>query len=429
MKITPIILIIILAVFANETQACSMYKITVDGKTMVGCNEDAWRTTSKIWFENARTPHEYGAGFTGSRQVGSNRTAPQSGMNETGLTFSRLVAYHPIQSNPFPNRTKITDEVDYLTDIMHKCATVGEVKKYIEQYDHSLFYDHVFIYIDTTGQYLVVEPYQLIEGNDPNYVLSNFCPSITSNQEARQLRRFKNGEDFIKNNEVRCDLEYCRSLSDTMHVCRSRNGDGTLLTSIWDTKDKLVNLYFYHSYDTTVQFSLTEELAKGNHAIDVANLFPFNAEFERLGNYKTPSNTVGLRISLVVLAGLLALFSLVLGIVFISKNRSVLASLKSIIGIGVLNVLLMGYMFVLATNKNIFYFDAPYQDYSSSLVSVSSYMPFLLLLVIVPLTIYTVGRLRSTQMKAWLKGVLIANNIVYFILITGFTYWGLYNIW
>ena len=45
----------------HDLTACSMYKITTDGKTMVGCNYDAWFTTPKIWFENARTPDEYGA--------------------------------------------------------------------------------------------------------------------------------------------------------------------------------------------------------------------------------------------------------------------------------------------------------------------------------------------------------------------------------
>lgn len=31
--------VLITGLFGNKIQACSMYKITVDGKTMVGCNE------------------------------------------------------------------------------------------------------------------------------------------------------------------------------------------------------------------------------------------------------------------------------------------------------------------------------------------------------------------------------------------------------
>ncbi len=130
-----------------------MYKITVDGKTMVGCNHDAWLTTPKIWFENAKHKNEYGTVFTGSREVSSNRTTPQSGMNTEGLTFSRLASYYPVQNNPFSNRLKITNEADYLSEILHKCATVKEVKKHIEQYDHSFFLNDVFIYIDSLGDY------------------------------------------------------------------------------------------------------------------------------------------------------------------------------------------------------------------------------------------------------------------------------------
>ena len=61
-----------------------MYKVTKNGKTMVGCNEDAWRTTSHIWFEVGQNK-QYGAAFTGSRWDGENGYAPQSGMNEHGF--------------------------------------------------------------------------------------------------------------------------------------------------------------------------------------------------------------------------------------------------------------------------------------------------------------------------------------------------------
>jgi len=409
-------------------QACSMYKLTVDGKTMVGCNEDAWRTTSKIWFENAANPNEYGAGFTGSRQVGDNKTAPQSGMNEMGLSFSRLAAYYPEQNNPFPNRIKINNEVDYISDILHQCASVEEVKTYIEQFDHSFFFDHVFIYIDSTGKYLIVEPYKLIEGNDPFYVLSNFCPSITEKENARSLERYRNGEDFLKAHELSSSLSFCTALSDTMHVCRARNGDGTLLTSIWDTKDKLVNLYFYHAFDSTIQFNLIEELAKGDHLVEIPKLFPKNDEFERLANYKTPFNTPALRFLLVILAGFLAFFILALGIAFIWKKNTII-TLKLFVTIAIINVLLIAYLFVLATNRYLYYFDAPYIAKNSTLISASSFTPFLLFLTFIPLTAFTLKRFKSVKTRSWIKLLLVANNLVFLILIVLFNYWGLYSVW
>lgn len=415
--------------FVNHTvEACSMYKLTADGKTMVGCNEDAWRSTSRIWFKTAPNTNEYGAAFTGSRQVSLNRTTPQSGMNEAGLTFSRLESYYPLKDNPFPNRLPITDEVDYLTNILHKCATIEEVKKYIEQYDHSLFIDDVFIYIDRSGKYLVVEPYHLIEGNDPYYVLSNFCPSITDPEEARILERYRNGEDYLKTHRVIPSLAFCTAVSDTMHVCRNRNGDGTLLTSIWDTKDGLVNLYFYHSFESTVQFNLAKELSKGNHELNVPDLFPKNAEFERLKSYKTPFNTPPLRVALAILGVVLTLLAFLMSITAIGSQNAGF-SLAKVIPISIMNLLLTVYLFVLATNIYIFYFDAPYQHYSSNWISISSYTPFLLLLIILPVTLFTQKQFKSAQTKSWIKTLLLSNNIIYLLLLVSFGYWGLFSVW
>lgn len=408
--------------------ACSMYKITADGKTMVGCNHDTWLTTPKIWFENAKLPTEYGAGFTGARQVGQNRTAPQSGMNEKGLVFSRLVAYYPNMNATLGHRLEIDNEVDYLTDILHTCASVEEVKQYIEQYDHSFFSQDVFIYIDSAGSYLIVEPYTCTIGNQQTYVLSNFCPSITDNQEARQLIRYKNGEDFLNMYEASTSLAYCSALSDTMHVCRDRNGDGTLLTSIWDTKDGTVNLYFYHNFEATVQFNLAEALSKGDHLIDIPNLFPNNSEFERLKSYKTPFNTPVLRMLLVAMAGLLLMIQVLL-MLFARRISRAEFTLRHVFLISVLNLSLIGYLFILATNEHIYYFDAPYQDASSHVISVFSYTPFLLILAFVPFCLFTIKRLRSTYITHWIKATLAFSSLIYVTLILGLGYWGLYSFW
>ena len=426
-----IILLVTLALTIpqNKIKACSMYKITVDGKTMVGCNHDAWLTTPKIWFENNKQQNEYGAVYTGSREVSPNRTTPQSGMNTVGLVFSRLTSYYPVQNNPCSNRLKITNEADYLSEILHKCATVKEVKKHIDQYDHSFFLNDVFIYIDSLGDYLIVEPYNLIEGNNPNYVLANFCPSITDNKQARKLERYRNGDDFLKTNNAIASIDFCTTLSDTMSVCRSRNGDGTLITSIFDTKEQIVSVYFYHNFDTIVQYSLADELSKGDHIINIPEIFPRNSEFERLVSFKTPSNTVALRILLLLIAGLLALISFALFISQKRKNITTSLSQKSVLVISLLNMILIAYIVVLITNNSIFYFDVPYKHNSSSLISASSYTPFLLLLLFIPIVIHTKNRLKSDKTKFWVKATLVLNNIVYLILVLGFVYWGLFNFW
>lgn len=408
-------------------RACSMYKVTADGKTMVGCNQDAWRTTTSIWFANATNQNQYGACFTGSRKVGPSKFTPQSGMNESGLSFSRLTAYHPDKKLNQSNKKQITSEAEYLSDILHNCKNVSEVKRYVSAYDRTFFFEDVFIYIDRTGDYLIVEPYDLIQGNAPAYVLANFCPSITNNLNARQQIRYKNGQDFLKNNELDVSIDFCRSTSKAMHVCRKRNGDGTLLTSIWDTKNVLVNLYFYHSYDSTVQFNIAEELAHGDHIISIPELFPVNPEFERLANYKTPFNTPLIRVVLISIGGIIFLLSLLLIINYLKKRRTEKVNFIKIF-YSALNILLTPYLLILATNKNIFYFDAPYQHYSSRLISLSSYVPILLVTFIIPIIFYGLRYFKLNDKSIFVKGTLVLNNIIYLLLIIAFWYWGLYDI-
>lgn len=423
MKSIKIILAILFLFTVNIGNPCSMYKVTKNGKTIVGCNEDAWRTTPHIWFEIGNKKAPFGAAFTGSRFDGKNGYAPQSGMNEHGLVFSRLASYHPENKN-FKNSLKITNPTQYLKDILHTCKTVEDVKKYIEKYDHSYFIEDVFIYVDKTGNYIVVEPYKIISGNEASYVLSNFCPSITSNEDAFKLERYKNGVLFL-NNKLETDLEFCRKLSDTMHVCREKIGDGTLLTSIWDNTKGTVNLYFYHKYDKTIQFNIKDELAKGNHILKIDSLFPKNTEFEKLASYQIPHNNDTLRLFL-VLCGLFFAMSSIYFFVNYIKNRKIdkFNSIKLLlIPFG---LILFYYMYVLNTTVNIFYFDSPYKSYSSILVSLTSYLPYVLLVVIIPLIRFNLKLIKEKIWNTLALIILSLNSFLYLILIGFFVYWRFY---
>jgi hypothetical protein len=56
-----ILLFSILMIFNFEiVNSCSMYKITINGKSIVGTNFDAYYLTPTIWFENATNAKTYG---------------------------------------------------------------------------------------------------------------------------------------------------------------------------------------------------------------------------------------------------------------------------------------------------------------------------------------------------------------------------------
>lgn len=398
-----------------------MYKVTKNGKTMIGCNHDAWFETPRIWFET----NGYGAAFTGARLDGINGYAPQSGMNEYGLTFTRLSAATPSKKLDFSKRKQITNATKYLKDILHTCKTIDDVLKYINQYDHSLFSNDVFIYIEKSGKYLIVEPFKTITGNDAKYVLANFCPSEINNFKEIKQERYQNGTNFLKN-KLELNVNFCTALSDTMHVCRDKIGDGTLITSIWDSNEGNVYLYFYHNYKNQVKFNLKTELKKGNHILDIEKLFPFNKEFQNLKNFKTPLNCKPmdyfLRISF-------AFFLFITFYFLINYFRNLKDSLSKVkLFIIPFSLFVSYYLFILATDIKVYYFTSPYEG-NYSIKTLATYIPYLLILIIIPVLLINKKIVQQNTWSIFSKFLISLNSLMYLILIVLFSYWKFYIIY
>ena len=402
------------------SHTCSMYKVTKYGKTFVGCNEDAWRTSPRIWFEIAGKNAIYGAAFTGSRFDGSNGYAPQSGMNEAGLSFSRLASFTPARKTD-GKKSPILNQTNFLKQILHSCRTVEEVQRYVRQFDRSTFLEDVLIYIDKSGKYLIVEPFTTQIGFENTYVLSNFCPSITTQKSALKLDRYRKGVAFLKLKQD-TTLAFYRTVSDSMHVCRPKIGDGTLLTSIWNLNDEKIHLYFYHDYEHSVTFHLKDELKKGNHLLSIDDLFPKNVEFEKLGTYKTTKNTLWIMLSMIFFSGTLFCSAIYFLMSFIRKKDqfNYLKMLLSLLGFA-----LSYYVFILCTHQNIFYFPAPYEDRFSQLVSLAAYVPNILALSVLPLLSFNYLILKGRYWTLITQNLFLLNMVIYVILLCFFFYWRL----
>ena len=419
--------IVIMLLSIAKTNACSMYKFTVGNKTMVGTNFDAYYTSPRIWFETAVSTSTYGAAFSGGRVSGVNGYAPQSGMNEAGLSFSRLASATPEKNVlDVSNKKTITNECIYLKDILHTCKSVEEVQNYISHYNHSFFLQDVFIYIEKSGKYLIVEPYTMAMGNDANYVLSNFCPSETDAIAANKIDRYRNGAELLKT-KVDTTLEFCKKLSDTMHVCRKKIGDGTLLSTNWDLRDGNLTMYFYHDYKHAISYNLKSELAKGNHYFDIPKLFPPNTEFQKLIDYKIPQNSKSIMSFFMMCFGLYVFSGFYFFISYIRKRKVANFSKQKLL-LCAMSSILFYYLMVLATNMYIFYFPAPYKDYKFSHLNIAAYIPFLSLLLLIPLLITNWKIVKEKSWPLFSKWLFTLNNITFIILIFLFAYWGLYNV-
>lgn len=402
--------------------SCSTYKVTYGGKTMVGSNYDNWLLTPRIWFET----NGYKTAFSGARPNGVNGFAPQTGLNEFGLAFITLATATPENGIAPANKKQIGNRTLYLKDIMHHCKTVDEAKVYIDEFNHSSLSQDVFLYVDKTGRYLVVEPYSTTLGDNSKYVLANFCPSTISDLSTIKQARYVNGSAFLKN-KIDSTLSFCTALSDTMHVCRRKLGDGTLLTSILNLNEGIIYLYFYHDYKHVIKLNLKEEFAMGNHFFEIPPLFPPNSEFKKLAAFMTPSNskTIDFFLRICALLYFISAFFYLVSY-FIKRQTTKYAYIKLLLAL--LSLIAVFYVFLLVRIENIYYFPAPYTDGSFSVVSLSSYIPFLILALIFPLLAFNKKILKESTWNLLSKLMLTLNNVTYMILIALFCNWGLYNV-
>ncbi|HEY1039860.1 MAG TPA: hypothetical protein VGF30_10670 [Bacteroidia bacterium] len=424
--ISTLFLTIFLLLLSGKSTSCSMYKVTAGNKTNVGSNYDAYYLTSRIWFETAKKTGEYGCIFSGGRlESASTGFSPQSGMNEFGLFFCGA-ATPPVTVSSDSKKIQIPSRAIYLKAILQHCKTIEDVKEYVSKHDRSAINADIFLYVDPSGKYIIVEPDTLIVGTDATCVLSNFCRSTTKEEDALKMGKYRKGIEFLKHH-VDTGIAFCRNLSDTMSVCRPKMGDGTLLTSIADLNNREIYYYFYHDFKHSVKFNLKNELAKGDHVFEVPKLFPLNKEYEAHKSFQTPQHNTFIRTFMFACVGIFFISSIYFFISFFIKIRKTQFVYAKLI-MSFLSITLSAYSLILIRDETIFYFPAPYKDPGSALLSLSGYVPFLILLVIIPL-LFIAKKIYSQKLWGGLsRWAFIINNSIFIIYLGLFAYWGLFNI-
>ncbi len=283
-RIIPLLIFLFIFFSTQNAFCCSMFKLTANGQTFVGNNEDYNNPNTRIWFENGGKD-QYGAIYDGL-----DNYWPQGGMNTAGLVFDGFGMDY-LEIKDFAGKKQLPG--DFLKDILRNFSTVEEVKKYYSQHDLRGFENSMFLYIDKTGKYLVVEGDSLILGNKEAYILSNFYPSQTKDEKDVEIEFYQKGRKFIDTNKG-TTIEYCTAVMDTMHQ-ETVWGAGTLYTSVYDLKAGDIYFYYLHDYKQVVKFNLEQELEKGDHEIVMPELFPENKEGLRFfNNYNEVSNELDL---------------------------------------------------------------------------------------------------------------------------------------
>lgn len=408
----------------TDCTACSMCKMTINGHTYVGNNEDSWRMGSRIWFESSERG-KLGCVFVG---YGSQ---PQGGMNEAGLVFDGLTVYpKPLRNDP--QKKEIGNATDFLKEIMQSCRTAEDVKQFVIQYNRQSFFNNgECMFVDKAGNYVVMEPDTIITGNNDTYLLANFCPSITTEKEKLNWGRYERGKIFLDSHASDNNPDLIFSLTDTMHECRKRIGGGTMYSYVADLDKGNFTLLFYHDFKHPIAFNLQQELKKGDHELNMASIFPPNQEYQTFVNIKTPRNNTSLLLLLFLGGGLFAFSSIFFFIAFLWERSKHLLETPGTNGkllLSIVGAMMFYYMTVLLKDDGVFFASAPFKDFQFSLHDITAYIPFFLLVSMIPLLIINMQLFKSSSWSFISKSLFTVNNLFYIAFISLFFYWGLYSI-
>jgi len=239
-----------------------------DGEIALGGNnKDSAKPFTRIWF----VPGE--DGDYGRVYVGYEDFYKQGGMNDQGLFFDGLAV---LKSVDVPKGDKERGGLGLIDRIMRDCATVDCVINYFDTYHLRDTWRHQYMFGDASGNAAIIEPLTAIRMEGNYQVVTNFYQS-ESMPESYDDRRYQTATEMLETAEE-VSVESIRDVMDAVHQAQS---SPTLYTTIYDLKQQLVYLHYFHDYDNVRVFDLGEELARGPHGYEMESLFPQNSSAER----------------------------------------------------------------------------------------------------------------------------------------------------
>ena len=151
---------------------------------------------------------------------------------------------------------------------MHNYSSVREVKEHLSKINLGFLDNSMLVFVDSNGEYLIVEGTELILGNDAEQSFSNFYPSQNSNPEEVNIYFYQNGLKHLNESESQANFDYCSSVMNNFQQFI------TQYTTIYDLEERKIRIYHFQNFDDFYEVDLVEELKKGAHKLSIPELFP-----------------------------------------------------------------------------------------------------------------------------------------------------------
>lgn len=271
-RLLTLVALLVASVAANASAlACTIFKVTLNGRTFAGNNEAWTDPNTKVWFLAAEKG-KYGRVFFGYRNGYS-----QGGMNERGLCYDWVAGYQTGWKRD-PNKTDYPG--NFGEKVLEEAATVDEAiaiyERYFDTVNDTSFATARALLADRSGASAIIGwengRLKITRGDGA-------CQTLGWEQDATQRRLIELVERTASAASSRpaastglSASEVIEALSGVLSACQQSGKYTTFYSNVYDLERGEVHVYQFHAKSPAVTIDLQRELAKGSHYYDLPKI-------------------------------------------------------------------------------------------------------------------------------------------------------------
>jgi hypothetical protein len=265
----------ILGILFLTPDSCTNISLTYAGNVLFANNEDTHFSELVLGFYPAGE-QGYGSAHVGFRQP-DGKIQYGGAMNDKGLAWDLNTAPR-LMLNPHPERPFSHQRDNYLTRITKQAASIEEAIRIAQQFDFGDSMAYQLHIADASGDAVVISAgpdgelaFTRKDDGEGYLLLTNFNPANHSEREVDW--RYQTAKAMLEEMNPHGEMifDYTGSVLEAVHL--NTLTSYTLYSNIFDLQNRRIYLYYMSQYDEVVVLDLEDELAKGEHVIEMRDLF------------------------------------------------------------------------------------------------------------------------------------------------------------
>jgi predicted choloylglycine hydrolase len=253
-------------------ESCTIFTVHYGDTVLFGNNEDYNNPNTYYWVSPSTMQ------FYGGVYVGYDNFDPQGGINEKGLSFD-YNALPKVALNSKSGLPPLHGNPGFI--ILRECTTVKEAIELAKSYNWGTSLSYQIHLADATGDAVVISAgpdgelaFERKEKGDRYLVSTNFNLAHHQKNEREGLcRRYDTAVEMLEKIEDENDVtvEYTASILDAVHAEGAKVN--TLYSNVFDLKNGIIYLYYWHQFDEVVTLIVADEIAKNPDPTRIKDLF------------------------------------------------------------------------------------------------------------------------------------------------------------